>query len=92
MCFTDGAALPDGGWAFRAVAENTGDSDAEGHGTGSVVGVVAARRGLVAIHRLDPPLKVEGIAVQVDASGMALCLVSDADDPEQSSQMPLARL
>jgi hypothetical protein len=90
--FTDAAALPEGGWVFSAVAEDSDDSYADGRCSGSVVGVVDAGGELVATHRLDGPGKVEGVAVRVDEQGMSLCLVTDADDPAQASQLLLARL
>lgn len=92
LAFTDAAALPDGGWVFSAVAEDTDDSYADGRCSGSVVGVVDPGGALVATHRLEAPLKVEGIAVRLDDRGMSLCLVTDADDPTQASQLLLARL
>lgn len=90
--FTDAAALPDGDWVFTAVAENTADSYTDGHCHGSVVGVVDAAGAVVAIHRLDRPLKVEGIAVRADGTGLTVCMVTDADDPAQGSQLLLAQL
>lgn len=90
--FTDAAALPDGGWVFCAVAEDTVDSAIDGACTGSVVGIVAASGKLLAMHRLSPLAKVEGIAVRVDGGGMTVCLVTDADDPKQSSTLLLAHL
>ena len=90
--FTDAAALPGGGWVFTAVAEDTDDSYADGHCSGSVVGLVDAGGALVATHRLDPPVKAEGIAVHVDDQGISLCMVTDADDPAQASRLLLARL
>lgn len=92
LAFTDAAALPDGGWVFTAVAEDTDDSYADGRCSGSVVGVVDARGELVVSHRLGGRVKVEGVAVRVDDTGMSLCLVTDADDPAQASQLLLARL
>lgn len=92
LAFTDAAALPGGGWVFSAVAEDTDDGYADGGCRGSVVGVVDAGGALVATHRLEAPLKVEGIAVRVDGQCMSLCLVTDADDPAQASQLLLARL
>jgi hypothetical protein len=90
--FTDGSPLPDGGWVFCAAAENTADSYADGPCRGAAVGVVDARGDLRALHRLEPVLKVEGVAVRVDEAGMALCLVTDSDDPALSSQLLMARL
>ena len=90
--FTDAAALPDGGWVFCAVAEDTADSVADGRCTGSVVGIVTPRGRRLALQRLAPTVKVEGIAVRASADGMTVCLVTDADDPKQSSTLLLARL
>ncbi len=90
--FTDGAALPDGAWVFSAVAEDTADSYADGHCSGSAVGVVTAGGDIRTIHRLVPPAKVEGIAVRADKDGVAICMVTDADDPARASSMLLARL
>jgi hypothetical protein len=93
LAFTDGTALPDGaGWVFSAVAENMHDSYSDGPCSGSVVGVVDGCGDLLALHRLAQPIKVEGIAVSVGDDGIALCMVTDADDPAQSSQLLLARL
>ncbi len=92
LAFTDAAALQGGGWVFTAVAEDTSDSYADGHCKGSVVGVVDAQGEVVSMQRLDPALKVEGIAVRVDGWGMTVCLVTDADDPAQASQLLLAHL
>ena len=51
-----------------------------------------ARGELVTTHRLEAMAKVEGIAVRVDDAGMTLCMVTDADDPAQPSQLLMARL
>jgi hypothetical protein len=90
--FTDGAALPDGGWVFSAVAEATDSSYADGECRGSAIGVVGADGELRALHRLVRPAKVEGVAVRVDTDGMSLCLVTDTDDPAESSSLLRARL
>lgn len=90
--FTDAAALPDGGWVFCAVAEDTADSVADGRCAGSVVGVVTASGKRLPLYRLAPTVKVEGIAVRASAGGMTVCLVTDADDPKQSSTLLLVHL
>ena len=91
--FTDGCALPDGGWVFCAAAEHTDDSYADGPCRGAAVGVVDADGEIVALHRLaDTPLKVEGIAARQSEGAIDLCLVTDADDPLLSSQLLRARL
>ncbi|HSW26765.1 MAG TPA: hypothetical protein VLJ62_28680 [Burkholderiaceae bacterium] len=83
--FTDGAARPDGSWLFSAAAERSDDSVADGPCAGSVVGEVSARGELVTMRCLDSRHKVEGIAVQPD--GPAICLVTDADDPQQCARL-----
>ncbi len=83
--FTDGCALPGGRWLFTAVAENTRDSYSDGPCTGSAVGLVSARDNLLALRRLVPPVKAEGIDARVDERGIAVCMVTDMDDPSQSA-------
>lgn len=90
--FTDACALPGGGWVFSAAAENTDNSFADGPCRGSAVGVADAHGEIVALHRLDTPLKVEGIAARQSEGAIDLCLVTDADDPLLSSQLLRARL
>ena len=85
LAFTDGAALPGGGWVFTAVAEDSDSSYADGPCRGSAVGVVAADGMLLSMRRLIGGNKVEGIAVRVDGNGTALFMVTDADDPAQAS-------
>lgn len=91
LCFTDGAALPDGRWLFTAVAEATDDSYADGPCAASAVGMVGADGTLQALRGLNPPHKVEGIAARLQAATLELCLVSDADDPGTASQLFTAR-
>jgi hypothetical protein len=90
--FTDGCPLPGGGWVFCAAAENTDNSFADGPCHGSAVGVADARGEIVALHRLETPLKVEGIAARQSEGAIDLCLVTDADDPLVCSQLLRARL
>ena len=40
LCFTDGAALPAGGFVFTAVAEATEDSYADGECVGAAIGII----------------------------------------------------
>ena len=92
LAFTDGTALPGGGWAFTAVAEASDDSYADGPFRGSAVGVVATDGTLQLLRRLAAPDKVEGIAARADAHGNAIFMVTDADDPAQASWLLSARL
>lgn len=80
LCFTDGTALPDGGWAFSAAAEATDDNYADGPCRGSAVGVVGADGRLRGIWPLALSCKVEGIAAAMDGDTLQLLLVTDADD------------
>ena len=89
---TDGAALDHGAWAFCAVAENTNDSFQDGACAGSVVGVVASDGQVIQVHQLRGAPKVEGLAVKVAGSELALTLVTDADDPDIAAQLLRVRM
>lgn len=80
--FTDGAALPGGGWVFSAVAEDTGDSYNDGACAGSAIGWVDQEGKLGRIEPLEGAPKVEGITV---LQGGRILMVTDADDPQAAS-------
>lgn len=82
--FTDGAARPEGGWVFSAVAEDTDDSYEDGHCRASAIGRVAADGRLEGVELLEGAPKVEGLCV--DAQG-AILLVTDTDDPQRPSTL-----
>jgi hypothetical protein len=81
LCFTDASPLPEGGWLFSAVAENTSSSYADGPCLGSAIGRIDARSRLSWIRRVAGSHKVEGIDAQVTGSKLQAWLVTDADDP-----------
>lgn len=83
LCFTDGAALPDGGWVFCAAAEATDDNYLDGPCRGSAVGVVAADGRLLGVWPLSLRCKAEGIAVTVENGTLQLLLVTDPDDRDE---------
>lgn len=78
--FTDAAALPFGGFAFTAVAEDTGNAYADGDCVGAAIGIVDRHDRIVAQWRLQPPLKVEGIEAIVSGPRARIDVVTDADD------------
>ena len=80
LCFTDGASLPSGGFAFTAVAEDTDDSYADGDCAGSAIGIAGEDDRIAALWQLEPALKVEGIAARVIRKTTELTVVTDADD------------
>jgi len=82
--FTDGAALPGGGWIFSAVAEDTADSYNDGACAGSAIGWVGADGQLQRIEPLLGAPKVEGIAL---ADAHQLLMVTDSDDPGTPSAL-----
>jgi hypothetical protein len=92
LCFTDGAALPDGGWVFCAAAEATDDNYADGPCRGSAVGVVAADGRLLGVWTLSLRCKAEGIAVTVANGMLQLLLVTDPDDRDQPALLLSASL
>lgn len=92
LCFTDGAALPGGGWVFCAAAEATDDNYADGACRGSAVGVVAADGRLRALLPLSPACKAEGITARVESGALHLLLVTDADDRSAAALLLSAQL
>lgn len=92
LSFTDGAALPDGGWLFSACAEDTGDSYHDGHCAGSVVGLVDAGGTLRVCERLSLPVKVEGLVASATGRRFELLMVTDADDRDQPALLLAATL
>ncbi len=81
LCFTDASPLADGGWLFSAVAENVGNSYADGPCLGAAIGRVDARSRIRWIRRVAPLYKIEGICAVVSGGKLRPLLVSDADDP-----------
>ncbi|MBI3917770.1 MAG: hypothetical protein HY322_12285 [Betaproteobacteria bacterium] len=81
LCFTDGAALPNGDIVFTAVAEDTPDAYQDGPCAGAAVGVADREGNRRCLHRLDRPHKIEGVDARVDGDVIRLLLVTDADDP-----------
>ena len=91
LAFTDGAALPGGGFLFSAVAEATPNSVADGACQGSAIGHIDRNGALVGLRQLDRKAKVEGMAVHAAGQTLQLALVTDADDPAMPSELLLAR-
>jgi hypothetical protein len=97
LSFTDGAALPGGGWAFSAAAEDTANTYHDGRCAGSAIGLVDAAGTLRKLERLALTCKVEGIAATVEGDNIELLVVTDADDRQQpalllSGSLPLGVL
>lgn len=90
--FTDAAALDDGRIVFSAAAEAADDAYADGPLHGAALGWLRPDGQLGALHRLDVPLKIEGIVLQRIGSTAALRMVSDADDAHVPAQLLAARL
>lgn len=88
--FTDGAALPGGGFAFLAAAEASPDAVRDGEVVGTALGVVTpegARVGALLDERGAPLLdKVEGLALDPGEPRRAWVVV-DADDPGRASEL-----
>ncbi len=80
LSFTDAAGLPGGNLLFTSAAENTDNSFDDGACSGSAIGIVDANGNVAMIERLDQPYKVEGVTATMQADGIHLLLVTDADD------------
>ena len=80
LCFTDGAALPDGGMVFTAIAEDTADTYNDGPCLGAAIGLADKDGRICFVEHLDLPHKIEGVDARVDGDAISLLLVTDADD------------
>lgn len=80
FCFTDGAALPNGGMVFTAIAEDTDDPYTDGPCAGAAIGIADSAGNLLRLDRLDQPLKIEGVDARVEGDLIKLLVVTDADD------------
>lgn len=91
LTVTDACRLANGHLLLSAVAEATADSYADGALAGAAIVELDPGFGIVAVHPLDPPCKVEGIAISTasgtDGERSRLLCVTDADDPEQPSAL-----
>ena len=92
LSFTDAIALPDGRLAISAAAEDTSDPYVDGPCTGSIVAVLEGDHVCERI-RIDPTLKLEGIALAGGSpEAPRLWLVADPDDREQRAALYTAEL
>ena len=82
LCFSDGAALPDGRMAFSAIAEDTADAYLDGPCSGSAVGVMGKDGRIDSLELLGREYKVEGIDASLEGDRIRLLLVSDGDDAD----------
>lgn len=87
LCFSDAAALPNGGMLFTAAAENTDDSYLDGPCAGNVIGILDKHMRLRFVEDLDTKQKVEGVTANLTATKIMLQMVTDADDATQAAQL-----
>ncbi len=84
---TDAARVSDDLWVMSAVAEDSENSVLDGPCTGSAVVLLNAANQVLANYPLAGSPKVEGIAASVQGQNIVLKMVTDADDPNQPSQL-----
>ena len=87
LCFSDGAALPDGSIVFTAIAEAAANSYDDGPCNGAAIGVTNSAGELRFLERIERGYKIEGVEAQVDGSRVRLRLVTDADDANVPAQI-----
>lgn len=92
LSVTDATAMPDGRWAFSAVAENTHSSYLDGPCIASAIGIMGADGRLEHLHRLQGAAKVEGICTPSGGKPGVVMLVTDTDNPAQASQLLTVQL
>jgi hypothetical protein len=84
---TDALALPNGRWLMSAVAEDTTDSAQDGACVGSALVLLNADAEVLRIQWIKGSPKVEGISLIHFGAVDHVLMVTDADNPEQASQL-----
>ena len=92
LCFSDGAALPDGRMAFAAIAEDTTDAYLDGPCKGSAVGMIGKDGRLEKLEHIGTEYKVEGLDAWVQGDRIHFLLVSDGDDADVPAALLRAQL
>jgi hypothetical protein len=92
LSVTDAAALPDSGFVFTAVAEDSENAYDDGACAGAAIGIVGNDGRLVFLDRLQGNWKVEGISAQTDGPVIRLLLVTDADDANIPARLLSAQI
>ena len=92
LCFSDGAALPDGSIVFTAIAEAAANSYDDGPCNGAAIGVTNSAGELRFLERIERGYKIEGVEARVDGSRVRLRLVTDADDANVPAQLLAAEI
>jgi hypothetical protein len=92
LSFTDGAALPDGGWLFSAAAEDSPDTYNDGACAGSALGIVNPDGTIRMLEPLSLAGKVEGVAASPSGDRLDVWMVTDADDRSRPALLLAASL
>ena len=92
LSVTDGAALPDGRIVITAVAERSPDTWLDGPCVGAAIGVLDDEGHVLALRRLQPTEKIEGVHAWIDGDMIRLLLVTDADDANVASRLLSAEI
>jgi len=92
LCFSDVAPLPNVGFIFTAIAEDTTDSYRDGPCVGAEIGVIDIDCRLRYLERLADAPKVEGIHAEVAGQLVRLWLVTDADNADTPGRLLTAEI
>lgn len=87
LAFTDAACLPDGRIVFLAAAEASKNAYDDGESAGSAAGIMSEKGEIERLEHFDGSLKLEGVAVHLEARTLRLKLVADADDESKPSAL-----
>ena len=86
LCFSDADTLPDGRIVFSASAESSGEG-IDGQPMGTSIGVMTPDGDVLAMEPIELETKVEGLAAKVEDGEVAAYMVTDNDDPDQSTAL-----
>jgi hypothetical protein len=92
LSVTDACRLDNDNTLLCVVAEETGDSYADGTTVASAFVLLDKQFNTLRIDQIEPPIKIEGIAAMQGAHTIEVFCVSDSDDPNRPSSLYKASL
>ena len=92
LSFTDACYCTDGSLFFLAAAEDIQSTYDDGAYVGAVLGQLNTAGEVISVTEVECPAKPEGLWVDKTDTGYKIYIVTDADNPDQTSQLYFGKI